>query len=147
MPRWIISVIELYWVFSVVERLSLIPYYLSIKLFLNKWTINSFPQSYVIIVGKLYLHNHFCSTIFAIVAACFSLYHNIWNHPVAGSIIAEAFSMKGSSWTSIISLYGPTISTNNLSHGMASSSLVGNLLYLRGFCIFDKYYKPLFEYV
>ena len=108
--------------------------FFSIKPFLYLWPRFYFCESYIITVARGYLHNHSCSTIFAIVADFLLLYFIISNHPVAGYIMVKYFSIRGSSWTSIIFLYEPIIYTNNLSCGMASVSLVGNWPYLR-FCL------------
>ena len=73
------------------------------------------------------------STRFDIIAACLSMYCTVSNHPVSGSIIVKDFSMGGLSWPSILILYRPIISTNNLSHGMVSAFLAVNFTYLN-FC-------------
>ena len=96
MNWWILSNIEFTCGFSVVAQLALIPYYFTIRSFLNALPRKSFTRSYTIIVGQRYLHTYVCSTMFAIVAACLSLYCNISNHPVARSIIVKNFSMRGS---------------------------------------------------
>ena len=88
---------------------------------------------YVIIIGIGFLHSHFWSTMFDIVAAYLSLYCTISNHPVAGCMIAKAFSIMGFSKPSILILYGNIRYTDSLSHGMASTSLMFNIPYLR-FC-------------
>ena len=119
--------------FDAFEHLDLIPYSLSIRSFLKAWPRNLFPQSYMIIAGRGYLHNQVCSTMFSIVEACFTLYRTISNQSVSRYITVNAFSIRGSSWPSILILYGPIISTDNLSHGMASASLADILPYLR-FC-------------
>ena len=134
MTWWILSSIEFACGFPVVAKLDLIPYIFSIRSIFNVWPRNPFTWSYVIIVGRGYVYNHVCSTIFDIVADYLSLYSIISNLPVAGSIIVKAFIMRGSSWTSLLILYGPIRSTNNLSHGMASAPLAGNFPHLR-FCL------------
>ena len=92
-----------------------------------------FRKSYVIIVGLRYLHDHVCSTRFFIVASGLSFYFIISNHPVAGSIIVKSFSISGSPLLSILILYGPIRSTNNLSTGVAFASLVVKRLYFNFF--------------
>ena len=136
MTWWIIFNIGFYCGFAVVAHLALIPYSISISLFLNVWPRNSFPPFYIIIVEQGYLHNHVCSSRFAIVAAFLLLYDTISNHPVAGYIINKDFSMRGFSWPSLLILYWPIRSTNNMSHGMASASLAGNFPYLRFYFLF-----------
>ena len=131
MTWWIIYNTEFDCVFAVVSQLALIMYSVSVRSFLNTLPRNSFHWSYVIIVGRGYPHNHIWSTRFAILVAHFLLYCTISNHLFAGSIIVKDFKIRGYSWTSIIILYGPIISTNNLSRGMASVSLVGKFPYLR----------------
>ena len=129
MTWWIISNIELTCGFAVVSHLALILYSVSIRSFLNAWPRNSFPLSYVIIVRWGYLHNHVFPNRFDIAAACLLLYCTISNHLIARSVIVEAFSMRGSSWPSILVLYGPIRSTANIYNGMASTSLSGSLKY------------------
>ena len=148
MTWWILSSIEFTCGFSVVAYLALIPYSFLIRSFLKVCPRNSFPWLYVIIVGRGYLHNHVCSTRFDIVAACFSFYSTISNHPVAGSIIFKDLRIRGQLWPSILILYGPIRSTNNLSRGMAYNSLGRNLPYLK-FCLLfsDNSYKPLRGYL
>ena len=93
-------------------------------------------------IGREYLYNHVLSNISAIVSAYLSLYCNIKNHLVPWSIIVKDFSTRELSWPSILILYNPIRSTNSLSHIMGSSSLAGNLTYLRFFsCFFEKFYK------
>ena len=133
MTWWILYNVEFSCGFAVVSHLALISYSFLIGSFLNTWHKNSFPRLYVIIVGRGYLHNHVCYTMFDIVEACLSLYCTISNHPVSGSIIVKDFIMRGSSWPSLLILYGHIISTDNMSHGMASAYLAVNFPYLR-FC-------------
>ena len=71
---------------------------------------------YVIIIGIGYIHSHFWYTMFDIVAAYLSLYCTISNHPVAGCMIAKAFSIMGFSQPSILILYGNIRYTDSLSH-------------------------------
>ena len=61
------------------------------------------------------LHHRVWSTRFAIVDSYLSLYCTISTHAVTGSIIVKYFSMRGSSWPSLLILYGPLQYTNNLS--------------------------------
>ena len=117
------SIIEFACRFSVVAHLDFITYQFLLNCFVNAWPRNSFPRSYIIIVGLRYLHNHVCCTRFAIIAACLSLYYIISNHPVAGYIIMNDFSMRDLSWPSPPILYRIRICTNNLSQGMAAASL------------------------
>ena len=127
----VLSNIECACGFAVVAHLALIPYYFLNRSFLNALPRNSFPRSYIIIVGRGYLHNHVFSTSFFIVAAYLLLYYTISKHTIDRSIMFKAFSMRGLSWTSLLILYRSIRSTNNLFHGMASASLAGNLPYLK----------------
>ena len=81
---WILSNIEFYWGFAVVAHLALIPYSVFIRLLLNAWPRNSFPQLCVIIVVLWYLHRQVFSTKFSIVASRLSLYCIISNHWLMG---------------------------------------------------------------
>ena len=104
-----------------------------IRWFLNARPRNSFPHFYVIILGRGYLHNHLFSNRFYILAAWLSLYCTISNHPVAGSIIVKAFSIRVSSWPYLLILFGPIRSTNNISHGISYGLLAVNLPYVKFF--------------
>ena len=116
--------------------LDFILYLFSIKSFLNAWTRNSFPWSYVIIVGLGYLHNHIFSTRFAIIAVYLSLYFIILNHPVSGYIIVKDFCMSESSLPPLPILNGIVIYTNDMSQVMASASLAGKRPYFKPFFLF-----------
>ena len=128
------------WRFSIFENLALIMYYFWIKSFLNAWLSNSFPQVYLIISGLVYLHIRSCYTRLDIVSAFLSLHCTILNHPVSWSIIIKAFIMIGSYWYSPLFLYGPIISTENMSQGMPPASFVGKWTYFYSyFFISDKF--------
>ena len=75
--------------------------------------------------SRVYIYSHACYTMFAIVDAFLSLYFIISNHLISRFIIVKCFSIKVSSWYYLLILYGPVISTNNLSYGMTSASLAG----------------------
>ena len=81
-------------VFPEVLGLAVIPYYFSIRDFLNSLLINSDPCSYVISVGLGYLVNHLVSTDFAIDIALLSSYCIILNYHVTWSIIVTDFIFK-----------------------------------------------------
>ena len=70
---------------------AVIPYYLSIRDFMNSQPINSDPWSYVIYIGLGYLDNHVVSTKLSIVIAILLLYCVISKHPVTGSIMVTTF--------------------------------------------------------
>ena len=123
------SDIELACGFYIVANLGIIMYLLSIKYFLNALPRNSFPRLYVIIVRLGYIHIHAYSNRLDILATSLSLYCTILYHPVVGCIIGEGFSIRGSAWNSLLILYGPVISTNNLSQGMAYTSFEGKWPY------------------
>ena len=112
MTWWICSNIKFSFLISVVEYVYLITYLFLIRLSLNAPQRNPFPLSYAIILFLVYIH----------IVACFSFYHNTSNHLVVGTITVKYFCMRGSSWPPLIILYGHIISTNNMYHGMDSSS-------------------------
>ena len=50
---------------------------------------------------------------------------------VSGYTIVKDFSMSGSSQPSLLIIYGPIISTDKLSYGVASTTLEGKLPYFK----------------
>ena len=113
--------------FSEVIGLTVIPYYISIRDFLNLWLINSFPWSYLISIGIGYLDSHVVSTKFAIDIAHLSSYFAISNHPVTGLIIVTAFRYKFSFFPLLIMTQGTIIYTQILFRGISSDNLAGIL--------------------
>ena len=77
--------------FAEVLGLAVIPYYVSIRDFMNSWPINYDPWLYFIYIGLGYLDNHIVSTNFVIDTNPLSLYCSTSNYPVTGSIIVTAF--------------------------------------------------------
>ena len=92
-PRawWICSNILLKVLITKVLVLAVIPYYFSIKGFMNSLPIDYDLWSYMISVGLAYIFNHVVSTNFVIYTALLSSYCVILNHPVTGSIKVTAF--------------------------------------------------------
>ena len=82
MTWWICSYIDYSRVFAVVAHLAVISCSFLIVSYLNIWPMNFFPQSYTIIVGLDYVHNHAWYNRFAIVYSCLSFYCAILNHLV-----------------------------------------------------------------
>ena len=74
--------------------LAVIPYYSSIRNFLNSRPMNSDAWSYVISIGLWYLVNHLVTTKFTIDIAILSSYCVILNHPVTGSIMVIDFRIN-----------------------------------------------------
>ena len=116
-------------VFSEVLVLAVIPYYSSIKDFLNSETINYSPWSYVIYIGLSYLDSHVVSTKFAIDAALLLSYCTISNHYVTVSIIVTDFRCKIYFFAFLLMTQGPIRSTHILFHDIPSDILAGNLTF------------------
>ena len=66
----------------------------------------------------------------AILSDCLLVYCTISNQPVMVSIMVKDFTMRGLPQPSHLISYGPIVSNNYLSQGMASSSLAGKVPYL-----------------
>ena len=126
---WIRSNIALDMGFTEVLGLSVIPYSASIRIFLNSWTINYDPLSYVIYIGLGYLYSHIVSTKFVIYIDPLLLYCVISKHPVTGSINVTSFRCKFSFRNFLCMEKVSIIYTQSLFHGIQSSSLAGNSLY------------------
>ena len=80
--------------FPEVIGLAFIPYYSSIRDFLNSLPIHSDPWSYLVFIGIGYLDIRIVSTKFAIDISLVSLYYVISNHHVTVLIIITAFIWK-----------------------------------------------------
>ena len=90
----ILYMIEFSWGLPGAYDLVLIPYYYSIKLFLNLWQIHYTPRSYVIPTGQVYLTRYVVSSRFVILVTFLSLYFFISNHPVMDSTIVMYFNIN-----------------------------------------------------
>ena len=105
-----------------------IPYYFSIKLFLNLRPRNPPTWSYVISTRQGYLTIHVVSTKLVIVITLLSIYCIISSHRVMGYTTVTDFNIKGS-FPFLRILYGPIRSTHSLFYCVFSSILAGNLSY------------------
>ena len=94
--KWIVSNVALEVVFPDELFFALIPYYFSIRVFMNSWKINADPWSYEISVDQGYLVIHIVSTNFAIFIAHLSLYCVISNHRVMGLTVVTDFRFRSS---------------------------------------------------
>ena len=77
-----------------VVHLGLITYYSFINFFLNAGQRNSFLQLYTFMVGLGYLHNHYCSTMLAVVYDILSLCYTILDDLVTRCIMVIYFIMR-----------------------------------------------------
>ena len=121
--------------FTKVLGLTIIPYSISIRYFLNSWPINYFPWSYVISIGLGYLDSHVVSTKLSIDIALLSFYCVNSDHPVTGSIMITDFRFRFYFCLFLCIKWYQIISTNSLFHGIFSDYLTGNLPYF----IFDSF--------
>ena len=134
---WIHSIMALAWGFLVVVIGK------SLQTILANSSMNSVPQSKVIIVGQGYLVNHVSSTELATIAASLLGISLISNHPVAGSIIVTHHKVSVFFPGRFI-VYGPIRLTHNFSHGSASASLIGRCPYFFfvRFVIWHVWHRP-----
>ena len=109
--------------------LAVIPYYISIRNFLNSWPINYDRWSYMISIGLGYLDSQVVLTKFVIYIALLSISCIILNHTAKGSIIVTAFRFKFYFYPFLCMMQDPIRYTQSLFHGIYSVSLAVNLTY------------------
>ena len=129
LPRtwWICSNIVLEVGFPDVLVLADIPYYVSIRDFLNSWPINSNTWSYLISIYLEYLSNHVVSTKFTIDITRLSSYCVILNNPVTGYIMVTYLRFKFSFYPFLCMEWISIRYTQSWFRGVSSASLGDNL--------------------